>query len=127
MNRYKKFRAQAGRGSKAGVSLLELLVVMVVVLAISTVTMRAMAPAFSGRKLREGARMVNVFINAARNRAIQTGRPAGLWIDRLDGRAEAAVALSYAQVAEPYTGDFSDLTVVGMVYPETPAWNTPQN
>ena len=104
-------------GLRLGVSLLELLVVMVIVLAISAVTMRAMAPAFAGRKLREGARMTNVFINAARNRAIQTGRPAGVWIDRLDGLPEASVSLSYAQVADPYTGDFADSTVVGYIHP----------
>lgn len=110
-----------------GISLLELLVVLVVVLAISAVAMRTMAPAFASRKLREGARMVNVFINAARNRAIQTNRPTGVWIDRIDGLPEAAAALAYAQVAEPYSGDFSDSSLVGVVFPESPDWRSPQN
>src|SRR5271170_5392403 len=91
-----------------GVTLLELLAVCTISLLISGAVLRAIAPALAGRQVREGARMVNVFINAARNRAIESGRPAGIWLDRLAKMNEACVSMAYAQVPLPYAGDYSD-------------------
>ena len=70
--------------------------------------LRQVVPSLASRQLREGARMVNVFMNAARNRAVTTGRPAGFWLDRLSTINEACVSLAYAQVPDPYSGDYSD-------------------
>lgn len=55
--------------------------------------------------------MVSTFINAARNRAIESGRPAGVWIERLPGLREAATTLYYAEVPPVYAGDFLDSSV----------------
>src|SRR5271170_6213593 len=91
-----------------GVTLLELLAVCTISLLISGAVLRAIAPALAGRQVREGARMVNVFINAARNRAVESGRPSGIWLDRLSNMNEACVSMAYAQVPQPYAGDYSD-------------------
>jgi type II secretory pathway pseudopilin PulG len=103
-----------------GASLLELMVVVVIVLLISAIAMRTIAPMFADRQIREAARAVNVFLNSARNRAIQTGRPAGVWLDRMQGLPEACASLSYAQVPEPYSGDYADSGLVAYIYPNIP-------
>ncbi|HEV3339701.1 MAG TPA: prepilin-type N-terminal cleavage/methylation domain-containing protein, partial [Pirellulales bacterium] len=61
-----------------GVTLIELLVVIMIMLMISVITIPVVAPALSNRQIRESARMVDVFLNGARNRAAQTGRPVGV-------------------------------------------------
>ena len=98
-------------GRARGVTLLELLVVMLIVLVVSAMTMTVTAPALQSRKIREAARTVEVIINKARNRALQTGRPAGIWIDRMPNLAEGAVSISLAEVPEAFTGDFTGSTV----------------
>ena len=49
--------------------------------------------------------MVSSFLTGARNRAMLTGRPVGVVLDRLQGLPQACVALSYAEVPAPYAGD----------------------
>jgi len=92
-------------------TLIELLAVILIMGMITAATIPAVAPHVSGRRIREGARMVSTFINAARNRAIETGRPAGIWIERLPGLAEAAETLYMCEVPPSYAGDFLDSTV----------------
>ncbi|HWB00263.1 MAG TPA: prepilin-type N-terminal cleavage/methylation domain-containing protein [Pirellulales bacterium] len=103
---------------RLGVSLIELLVVIAIVLVVSAVTMRTLSPALTNRNLREAARMVNVFINAARNRAIQSGRPAGVWIEKMPGLPEVSVNLYQAMVPDPYAGDFSDSGLEAFTIPD---------
>jgi type II secretory pathway pseudopilin PulG len=92
----------------SGVTIVELLIVVALILMLSAVTLKTLAPSMAYRQIREATRMVNVFFASARSRAIETGRPTGVWIDRMPGLPEAAVSLSYAQVPDPYTGDFAD-------------------
>ncbi len=61
--------------------------------------------------------MVNVFINAARNRAVESGRPAGIWLDRLSNMNEACVSMAYAQVPQPYSGDYADSMLEAFIIP----------
>jgi hypothetical protein len=42
-----------------------------------------------------------------------------VWIDRLAGLPEAAMAISYAQVPEPYSGDYADSGVEGFIAYDT--------
>lgn len=92
-------------------SLIELMVVILILLSVTALSIPLVTPAMSGRQVREAARMVSTFINAARNRAIETGRPAGVWIERLPGLREAATTLYYAEVPPVYAGDFLDSSV----------------
>lgn len=55
--------------------------------------------------------MLSTVINAARNRAVETGRPAGVWIERLPGLREAATNIYYAEIPPVYAGDFLDSSV----------------
>lgn len=102
---------------RRGVSLIELLVVMVLILMVSVITLRTIQPALTNRRTREAARMVSVFISSARQRAMETNRPAGVWVERMQGLPEACVSLSYAHVPEPYAGDFLDSTLEAFCIP----------
>jgi type II secretory pathway pseudopilin PulG len=97
---------------RRGATLIELLVIIIVLLTITAIAIPVMSPILSGRKIREAARMVNVFMSGARNRAVQTGRPVGVAIERVAGLPEAAFRLSYAEVPPPWAGDFVNSTVV---------------
>src|ERR1700683_2293332 len=99
------------------VTLWEVRAVCTISLLISGAVLRALAPALAGRQVREGARMVSVFINSARNHAIETGRPAGIWLDRLATMPEACVSMAYAQVPPPYSGDYSDSMIEAFTVP----------
>lgn len=99
------------RRVRGGFSLLELLVVVFILLSITAISLPLVVPAMSGRQVREGARMLNTFINAARSRAIETGRPAGVWIERLPGLREAAANVYYAEIPPVYSGDYLDSSV----------------
>jgi hypothetical protein len=88
-----------------------------IAILISGATLRAIVPALTGRQVREGARMVNVFINSARNRAVQLGRPAGVWLDRFNGNNEACMSLAFAAVPPPYSGDYTDSALEAFIIP----------
>ena len=91
--------------SRRGVTLLELLVVIIIIVSITAATIPAVLPALANRRVREASRVVNVFIAGARNRAMQTGRPVGVMIERFNGLPEAAMTLSYCEMPLPYAGD----------------------
>lgn len=103
--------ASVGRSPRRGTTLLELLVVILVILSITALSIPVMAPAMQGRRMREGARIFTTFINAARNRAIESGRPAGVWLERMPNYPEAVSNLYMAEVPPPYAGDFADSMV----------------
>lgn len=112
------------REIRRGATLLELLAVVLILLMITAMTIPVVAPAVAGRRMREGARMVSTFINAARNRAIETGRPAGIWLERTPGLSEVCENLYMADIPQIYSGDFLDSTVECVLVDETgAAWN----
>ena len=94
---------------RAGVTLIELLVVILIMLMITALTIPVVAPALSNRQIREGARMVDVYINGAKNRAKRTGRPVGVVFEQnIPGGAST---LSYVEVPPSYTGDLTSSTI----------------
>ncbi|MGC3969287.1 MAG: prepilin-type N-terminal cleavage/methylation domain-containing protein [Pirellulales bacterium] len=109
------------RTLRNGFTLLELLVVILIMLSVTAVTIPVIAPAMRGRQIREGARMVTTFLNAARNRAIETNRPAGVWIERMPGMREASVSLHFAEIPPAYAGDFLDSSIESFVVNGNPA------
>jgi len=106
---------RSGLPERRGVTLLELLIVILIVMMITAFSIPVVVPAIQGRRVREGARMLSTFLNAARNRAIETGRPAGIWIERMPGYSEAATNIFMAEVPQHYGGDFQDSRVVEMI------------
>lgn len=98
-----------------GFTLLELLVVILIMLSVTAVTIPVVAPAMKGRQIREGARMLSTFLNAARNRAIESGRPAGVWLERMPGLREACINVHFAEIPPAYGGDFLDSSVEAFI------------
>ncbi len=111
-------RAAIRRG---GFTLLELLVVILIMLSVTAITIPVVAPAMKGRQIREGARMLNTFLNAARNRAIESGRPAGVWLERMPGLREASINVHFAEIPPAYAGDFLDSSVESFIVNGNPA------
>jgi len=89
-------------------TLIELLVVVSILLLVALIAIPAVRPGLEGQRTREAARMVNVFISNARNRAEATGRPYGVEIERLTGLPLASAVLHQVEVPPPYAGDFQD-------------------
>lgn len=95
--------------ARSGVTLVELLVVMLIMMLVTALAIPVVAPALSNRQIREAARLVDVFFNGAKSRALQTGQPVGVVIEQdVPG---GAATLSYAQVPAPYAGDQTSSTM----------------
>lgn len=108
-----------------GVTLIELLVVLFIVLLITSITIPAIQPALENRRTREGARLLNVFFNAARNRAMERGRPVGVWLERQPGLPEAVVSLHFAETPPAYAGDFLDSGITAYFEPFAAPYPSP--
>jgi len=100
----------AGRHNpmRQGVTLVELLVVISILLVLTAVAVPMMQPSLEGRRTREAARAIHVYFTSARIRAMETGRPVGVMFDRLPEQAEACRVLRQAEVPPPYAGDFAN-------------------
>ena len=116
-----KCRFQRSAIRRGGFTLLELLVVILIMLTVTAVTIPVVAPAMKGRQVREGARLLNTFLNAARNRAIESGRPCGVWLERMPGLREACINVHFAEIPPAYAGDFLDSTVESFIVNGDPA------
>ncbi len=55
-----------------------MLIVITIMLMLVTVGLTMMRPDVEGRRIREAARSLNVYLSSARNRAIETGTPCGV-------------------------------------------------
>jgi type II secretory pathway pseudopilin PulG len=104
-------RNQTPLATRRGVTLLELLAVIIIIVTVTAATIPALLPALANRRVREASRMVNVFFAGARNRALQTGRPVGVMLERFNGLPDAAMTLSYCEVPPPYSGDVINSTI----------------
>ena len=74
-------------------------------LILATITLPAMRGLTEGRRVREAARAINVYFSRARSRAIESGRPCGVMLERLERQPDACVILRQAEVPPPYSGD----------------------
>ena len=95
------------RHSRPGMTLVELLMVITIMVILLAVSIPMVRPAFKDRKLREAARQINAFFAGAKARAAENGRPFGVWIQRADGTAfgsQRSVQLFYADVGPNFTG-----------------------
>lgn len=97
--------------TRRGVTLLELLIVMTIMLMVTAAAIPVMMPAMQNRRMREASRLTSSFISGARARAIETGRPAGVMFERFNG-LPMAMQLSYVEVPPPYSGDTLNSTVI---------------
>ncbi len=96
--------AKPGARGRRGVTLLELLVVMLIILMVTAAAIPIIAPAMQNRQMREATRLVTSFMGAAKARAVQTGRPVGVVIERFNGQP-FALQMAQVEVPPPYSGD----------------------
>lgn len=93
-------------------TLVELLVVISIMLLLVAIAIPVMRPAMESRQIREAARSVNVFFSTARSAAVEAGRPIGVEIARDANLTLAGTTLYQIEVPPPYTGDFSNSTLI---------------
>ncbi|MEO0530870.1 MAG: prepilin-type N-terminal cleavage/methylation domain-containing protein, partial [Planctomycetota bacterium] len=98
------------RPLRRGLTLVELLVVIVLVSTLVSTAIPIISPGGEGRKLREASRNINAYFQGAQARAIETGRPFGVAMRRLSeetGRGDdnaVVTRLEYVEVPAPYSG-----------------------
>ncbi len=97
---------------RRGLTLIELLVVVSVMMVLVVVTVPRMRPAMEERRIREAARAINVYLSAARSRAIESGRPWGVAIVRDGNLPLAGSKLIQVEVPPPYAGDYEASTII---------------
>ncbi len=123
-----QFRAPRSAGRR-GITLLELLVVMVILSIVTASTIPMLNNGVGPRRIREAARLVASYIGAAKSRAIETGLPSGVMIQRIPGQNYALSVVS-VEVPPPYAGDTtsSTATINGLgqltAFPSDQAWTT---
>jgi prepilin-type N-terminal cleavage/methylation domain-containing protein len=98
-----------------GVTLIELLIVITIIVLIAAIAIPTMGPVLKRRRIREAARSVNVYIGGARIRAMEGQRPVGVMFERDSSRPDASIVLRQVEVPEPYSGDVEGALLV--LYP----------
>lgn len=104
---------------RRGLTLTELLVVVSLVVLLAAILLPLVQPVLRGQRVREATRQLNVYLTGAQARAVELGRPAGIWIERaghepnepLPARWYTAYRVYPAEQPEPYRGDVYDARV----------------
>ncbi len=94
-----------GDSNRHGLTLVELLVAIFVILSLTVLAIPVIAPAIGSRSMREATAQVKSYFDGARARAIAAGHPVGVMIERMSGLRQAAMTLSYVEVPGLYSGD----------------------
>ena len=103
--------ALRNKSKRRGMTLIELLMVVSIMMILAVVALPRMRPAMENRQIRESARALNVFLSKARMEAIRTGRPCGVLFERNDIEPNACTVMRQVEIPPPYSGDTVDTTV----------------
>jgi type II secretory pathway pseudopilin PulG len=103
-----------------GVTLVELLIVITLVLMLLGIAVPLLKPAVDRGRVREGARSVSAYVALAKARAVELGRPAGIWMERSAPGSNACFELFLAEMPQPYSGDLQGATVRFSQSPDRP-------
>ncbi len=95
-------------GARQGMTLMELLVVVSILLILTVVAVPMITPSAESRRMREAARQINVYLGIARAKAMETSRAHGVIFKRESGLNQACTTLFLAEVPPPYAGDTFD-------------------
>ena len=88
-----------------GITLVELLVVVTIMMLLALVAIPTMRPMMESRQLREATRAVNAYIHGAQILAIETGRPAGIMLVRDPLVPQAGTSIQQVVVPPVYAGN----------------------
>lgn len=92
-------------------TLIELLVVISILSLLALLSIPIIGPTLRARETREAARSLSAMIQLAQNRAIELGRPVGLWIERGQTEPDSGVAVHLCEMPPAFTG-FSESAMV---------------
>lgn len=90
---------------KRGITLVELLVVITIMMVLAAFVLPKLQLNGEGRRIREAARLTSVFLNSARSRAAETNRPVGVLFERSAVNQHAVTILRQVEVPPLYAGD----------------------
>ncbi len=98
-------------------TLIELLVVVVIALSITAIAITVFVPSNQDRAIRATSDMVTGAMAQARSLAINTGRPAGVLLERDAAFPGGVIQLSFVEIPPPYAGGVIDARIhVGEVW-----------
>ena len=103
------------RPASRAFTLIEMLIVVSIMMILVAAGVSVFRPASDSRRIREAARAINVYLSSARNRAMETGRPCGVMLRRLDSAPLAVLNLDQCEVPPCYTGD-TEQSVATVIY-----------
>lgn len=93
-----------------GFTLVEMLVVVAIMLILIVAGLTTFSTSSDARRVREAARMLNVYLSSAKNRAKETGRPCGVTLRRF-GNTSAVMTADQCEVPPAYGGDVTNAKV----------------
>ena len=98
--------AKSRADARQGLTLVELLVVITILMILLGVVLPLAAPAPAARKIREAARQTNTAFSSAKSRAEGTGRSAGVIITPDTNDPNRAFSLRFAKSTAYFSGSF---------------------
>lgn len=99
-----------GRNPHCGLTLIELLIVMTILVLLVGAAIPVMSPSNDGRRIREATRGLNAYLAGAQARAVKSGRPFGVTLKKLSqdtGDADdngVCLELFYVEQPAPFAG-----------------------
>ena len=113
---------QADRSNRRhGVTLIELLLVIGIMVMLLSVAIPLMNWNLQQKKVREAARQLNAVFVGAKARAAEKGIPVGVWFQRPLDRPNECIEVFLAEVPHPYSGDASNARAYVRRNPNLPA------
>jgi hypothetical protein len=84
------------------------LVVITIIGLLAATALSQMRPGIEARRMREAARIVSTMLYQARARAIESGRPMGIWLERDPNEPKVCRTVMFAESPGYYSGDSDD-------------------
>lgn len=95
----------------SGMTLIELLIAVTIVTLLMAVSIPLIRYSLDSDKVREGSRQLNMILASARTRAIEYGRPCGIWLQRSETNPNAVFEIYHCESPPSYIGDAMDARV----------------